>query len=64
MYSYNYTLQQNHSSKAGQYVSFNGNKYGSMTSIAFVLLSVSLVARHTAISLGLRAEKHQKEGYL
>ena len=40
--------------------SCKGNKHGSMTSIAFVLLSASLVARHTAISLGLRAEKHQK----
>ena len=61
MYSYNYTQQQNHSSKARQKALLKDNKYGSVTSIAFVLITVSPLARHTAISLGLGAEEHQRK---
>ena len=61
MYSYNYTQQQNHSSKAERKALFKDNKYGSVTSIAFVLFTVAPLAWHTAISLGLRAEEHQRK---
>lgn len=61
MYSYNYTQQQNHSSKAERRVLLKDNKYGSVTSIAFVLITVSPLAWHTAISLGLGAEEHQRK---
>ncbi len=61
MYSYNYTQQQNHSSKAERKALLKDNKYGSVTSIAFVLFTASPLAWHTAISLGLRAEEHQRK---
>lgn len=61
MYSYNYTQQQNHSSKAERRALLNDNKYGSVTSIAFVLITASPLAWHTAISLGLGAEEHQRK---
>ncbi len=41
--------------------SLKGNKHGSVTSIAFVLFTVAPLAWHTAISLGLRAEEHQRK---
>lgn len=61
MYSYNYTQQQNHSSKAERRALLKDNKYGSVTSIAFVLITASPLAWHTAISLGLGAEEHQRK---
>ena len=61
MYSYNYTQQQNHSSKAERSALLKDNKYGSVTSIAFVLITASPLAWYTAISLGLRAEEHQRK---
>ena len=61
MYSYNYTQQQNHSSKAERRALLKDNKYGSVTSIAFVLITASPLAWYTAISLGLGAEEHQRK---
>ena len=61
MYSYNYTQQQNHSSKAERIALLKDNKYGSVTSIAFVLITASPLAWYTAISLGLGAEEHQRK---